>query len=102
MSEITHVIHLDNGIFLPGWGDPSEGGMYRYTRVREIPESLIACIPLDKIVGRYGKNWLVKVGPIRSFDTSGEAWAFMRECDAKGIKAGFPSLSAPYTVEYEG
>ena len=27
------------------------------------------------------------------------AWAFMRACDAAGISAGFPSLSAPYTVQ---
>jgi hypothetical protein len=27
------------------------------------------------------------------------AWAFMHACDAAGLSAGFPSLSAPYTVQ---
>ncbi len=35
---------------------------------------------------------------IHTFPTSGEAWAFMRECDARGHMAGYPSLTAPYTV----
>jgi hypothetical protein len=29
---------------------------------------------------------------VARFDTSAEAWSFMRECDANGIAAGFPSL----------
>lgn len=38
----------------------------------------------------------------RTFDTRDEAWAFMHECDETNgaIVAGYPSLSAPYTVRY--
>lgn len=27
------------------------------------------------------------------------AWAFMRACETSGLSAGYPSLSAPYTVQ---
>jgi hypothetical protein len=38
-----------------------------------------------------------------SFDTSAEAWAFMRAVDGTpGLAAGFPSLRAPYTVQVAG
>jgi hypothetical protein len=35
-----------------------------------------------------------------TFETSKEAWAFMRKMDAQGVSAGYPSLKYPYTVEY--
>ena len=41
---------------------------------------------------------------VRTFGSGSEArsqaWAFMRECDARGVQAGFPSLTEPYTVAY--
>lgn len=37
-----------------------------------------------------------------TFDTISEAWAFTRLCDSTGRIAGYPSLSAPYTVQYKG
>lgn len=33
-----------------------------------------------------------------TFETSEEALAFMHACDELGLFAGFPSLTAPYTV----
>lgn len=36
---------------------------------------------------------------IHTFETSTEAWTFMRQCDEHGKFAGFPSLTAPYTVK---
>lgn len=36
---------------------------------------------------------------VHKFNTSSEAWEFMRQCEARGVVAGFPSLKgAPYTV----
>lgn len=41
----------------------------------------------------YTVRYLTETGQqIAGFDTSAEAWAFMRQCDADGIAAGFPSL----------
>lgn len=34
-----------------------------------------------------------------TFETRDEAWRFMEKCDNEGIKAGYPSLKAPYTVK---
>lgn len=36
----------------------------------------------------------VPVERVATFDTMGEAWTFMRECDANGRRAGFPQIVA--------
>jgi hypothetical protein len=36
---------------------------------------------------------------IHTFATSDEAWTFMHQCDERGEFAGYPSLTAPYTVK---
>ena len=41
----------------------------------------------------YRVRYLTAAGEASAwFDTSAEAWAFMRECGANGVAAGFPSL----------
>lgn len=34
-----------------------------------------------------------------TFATYKEAWAFMEECESKGMIAGYPTLKAPVTVK---
>jgi hypothetical protein len=41
----------------------------------------------------YTVRYLVAGGEaVAKFDTSAQAWAFMRDCAARGVVAGFPSL----------
>lgn len=42
----------------------------------------------------YTVRWIDADGDtqIAAFDTSREAWNFMRLCDLHGVKAGYPSL----------
>jgi hypothetical protein len=54
--------------------------------------------------GQKGATMAQSDSAVRYFETSSEAWAFMRECDERGISAGFPSLrpveGKGYSVQY--
>jgi len=63
-----------------------------------------------KILARHCSNEILyhhapKGTPMKFFATRTEAWQFMRECDEKGLRAGFPSLTnnggKGYSVEHD-
>lgn len=50
---------------------------------------------MDKMTESQIDEMMIQAGTeLLYFATRDEAWAFMRECDAKGIAAGFPSLKS--------
>jgi hypothetical protein len=49
--------------------------------------------------GHAGSKYRYTENEVLRFGTSKEAWAFMCECDAKGIQAGYPEH---HKVDYDG